>query len=175
MPALSGGALPVIYYWQDFDLSVMLRTMSRNPSRFIRQRPFQRLLTAAFAGGGLVCLITSLIWIGCASGAGNSRPNPPPSAWQPAPQFPAVAGNLRFKENILFLKEANVPVAEVYGSFGAPDWESKALRLLAYRAQNHQALFVTYGTNNLVTRHAVKKLKTTDSLEEAASGWQRSN
>jgi len=75
----------------------------------------------------------------------------------------------------MFLKEAHVPVSEVYASFGRPDWESKPLRLVAYRAENNQALFVVYGTDNYVTRYAVRKIAATDSLQEVAPLWQQSN
>ena len=142
------------------------------------QKNYQRWLIVVLASGGLACLIASGVWIGCASSGGSSGNNPPripPAAWQPPQRYPAAASNVRFKENILFLKAAGIPVAEVHSSFGPPDWESKELRLIAYKAQNNQALFVTYGTNNLVTRHAVKKLKATEVLAEAASLWLRSN
>ena len=139
---------------------------------------YQRLLIVVLASAGLACCMASIAWIGCASSAGSSGSSPPSipaAAWQPPQRFSFAPRNLRFKDNIIFLKEANLPVPEVYASLGPPDWESKELRLIAYKAQNNQALFVTYGTNNLVSRHAVKKLTASEVLAEAASLWLRSN
>lgn len=86
-------------------------------------------------------------------------------------QNPPVLKNPRFKDNIRFLAETNVTVTEVTASLGTPDWESTRLRLLAYQARNGQVLFVTYGTNNLIQRHEVGKMKAGVSLEQAASSW----
>ena len=132
---------------------------------------------AVLALGGVACLVASIAWVGCASSAGSAGNYPsstPATSWvnsgrQSAPR------NTRFRENVLFLQEANIPASEVYASFGPPDWESKELRLIAYRARNNQALFVAYGTNHLVTHHAVKKINAVDSLAEAAKVWLRSN
>ena len=127
----------------------------------------------------LACVIASIAWSGCASGAGSGHEGTaisyPTGSYPTGPVRPAAPRNYRFKENVIFLKEAHVPVSEVYASFGQPDWESKPLRLIAYRAVNNQALYVVYGTNNYVTRYAVRKIAATDSLQEVAPLWLQSN
>lgn len=141
------------------------------------QETFHRLSLVVLALCGLACLVVSFAWAGCASGAGsagNYQPSPPPAYWSGSVRR-AAPKNTHFKENVLFLKEANVSTAEVYQTFGTADWESKELRLIAYLAQNKQALFVTYGSNNLVAKYVVKKVLAADSLAEAATTWQRSN
>ena len=134
----------------------------------------QRSSLVVLTTGGLACVAVSFAWLGCASSASNSPPSAPPSYWSGSDRD-AAPRNARFKDNIVFLKAANVPVSEVYENLGPSDWESKELRLLAYRAENKQVLFVSYGTNNVVARHAVKKIPATDSLAEAATIWLRSN
>ena len=123
---------------------------------------------------GLGCVIASIAWSGCANGRGSSNSDNRTS-YPTGPFRAAPPRNKRFTENVIFLKETNVPVSEVYASFGQPDWESKPLRLIAYRAVNNQALYVVYGTNNYVTRYAVKKIEATDSLKEVAPLWLQSN
>jgi hypothetical protein len=132
------------------------------------------LLITVLVIGGLAGVIASVAWSGCASGAGSSH-EATATSYPIGPIRAAAPRNYRFKENVMFLKEAHVPVSEVYASFGRPDWESEPLRLIAYRAENNQALFVVYGTNNYVTRYAVRKIAATDSLQEMAPLWQQSN
>ncbi|MCX6925525.1 MAG: hypothetical protein NT154_20295 [Verrucomicrobia bacterium] len=132
------------------------------------------LLVIVLMIGGVACVIASIAWSGCATGAGSSNSDTPTS-YPTGPFRAAPPRTKRFTENVIFLKETNVPVSEVYASFGQPDWESKPLRLIAYRAVNNQALYVVYGTNNYVTRYAVKKIAATDSLQEMASLWLQSN
>ena len=127
---------------------------------------------------GLACVIASIAWSGCATGGGSSNSGTPtsyPTSYPTEPFRAAPPRNKRFTENVIFLKETNVPVSEVYASFGQPDWESTPLRLIAYRAVNNQALYVVYGTNNYVMRYSVKKIKATDSLQEVAPLWLQSN
>jgi hypothetical protein len=132
------------------------------------------LLMIVLVISGLACVVASIAWSGCASGAGASHENTAIS-YPIGPIRAAAPKNRRFKENVLFLREAQVPVSEVYASFGRPDWESKPLRLIAYRAENHQVLMVAYGTNDYVTRYAVRKIAPTDSLQEVAPLWLQSN
>jgi hypothetical protein len=125
--------------------------------------------TVLVAFCGLASLAAAIIWTGCA------RPqNDPPPARVGSEAGPSRIARIdRFDENILFLQEPNVPKSEVYACLGFPDWESKDLHVLAYRARNHQALFVSYGTNDFVTRYSVIKLKPTDSLPGIASTWAK--
>lgn len=132
------------------------------------------LLIIVLVISGLACVIASIAWSGCASGAGASHENTAIS-YPTGPIRAAAPKNHSFKENVLFLKEAHVPVSEVYASFGQPDWESKPLRLIAYRAENNQALIVAYGTDDYVTRYAVRKIAPTDALQEVAPLWLQSN
>jgi hypothetical protein len=137
------------------------------------RRLFRLVSCILVASGGLACLVAAIVWVGCASPASNAPP-PSPTPTRLDGLFPTALRLDQFKKNVLFLQEANVPASEVYASFGRPDWESKELRLIAYRARNNQALFVSYGTNNLVLHYEVQKLKENDSLMDAACTWLKS-
>jgi hypothetical protein len=131
------------------------------------------LLIIVLVISGVVCVMASIAWSSCATDPGSKQVSIPASPLTDIRNSPA-ARTPYFRENIDFLKAGNVPVSDVYASFGPPDWESKPLRLIAYRARNNQVLFVSYGTNNVVTYHAVRKLKANDSLQEIAPLWLRS-
>jgi hypothetical protein len=155
------------------------RDMNSSPNQHPRSmagiaKARRLLLMIVLVISGLACVIASIAWSGCASGANASHENTAIS-YPTGPFRAAAPKNYRFKENVLFLKEPHVPVSEVYASFGRPDWESKPLRLIAYRAENNQALIVAYGTDDCVTRYAVRKIAPTDSLQEVAPLWLQSN
>jgi hypothetical protein len=153
-------------------MNIPINERPRSMARIAKVR--RLLLIIVLVIGGLACVIASIAWSGCASGAGSSHESTTTS-YPTGPARAAAPKNYRFKENVIFLKEAHVPVSEVYASFGRPDWESKPLCLIAYRAENNQALIVVYGTNNYVTRYTVRKIAGTDSLQEVAPLWLQSN
>jgi hypothetical protein len=81
-------------------------------------RPLVILLLVLSA---LACVIASIAWSGCATGAGSNQAIVPTYPQPGGSPFPKNHG---FGDNVLFLKEAHVPVSEVYASFGLAGWES---------------------------------------------------
>lgn len=140
--------------------------MAENMKKFCHQ-----LLSVLVLAGGLACTLAAFTWVGCATNPdGSSRYRP--SYESRYAYNTGLTKDARLKERIYFLTESNVSVAEVNVRLGIPDWQSKELRLLAYRVRKDQVLFITYGVDNLVTRHELLKFKPADSLSEAAITWQ---
>ena len=135
-----------------------------------------RLILTLLGFSGFASLIASLVWGGCASNGGDRSIPAYPPAYNRSEGFqsrPLIHD--RFKENINFLKEMNVPVTEVRSSLGHPHWESRELRLMVYRSRSKSTLFIAYGNDDIVTRHEVRTTNSGDSLELLATEWLKSN